>query len=77
MLSCSKCARTTEMDHASLAIEEILERLPPQHRLMLRLRIDGNTVEEIAETTGRPRRSVERILQETRSKLRDLLPEES
>ncbi len=72
-----ECARTTEMDHASLAIEEILERLPPQHRLMLRLRIDGNTVEEIAETTGRPRRSVERILQETRSKLRDLLPEEN
>ena len=60
-----------------LVLEEILERLPPQHRLMLRLRIDGHTVIEIADTTGRSRRSVERILQETRSKLRDLLPEEN
>lgn len=70
-------ARTAEMEQARLVLEEILERLPPQHRVMLRLRIDGHTVVEIAGTTGRSRRSVERILQETRSKLRDLLPEEN
>jgi RNA polymerase sigma-70 factor, ECF subfamily len=72
-----ECSRTAAVEHADLVLEETLERLPIQHRLMLQLRIDGYTVAEIAGLTGRSLRSVERILQETRSKLRDLLPEES
>jgi RNA polymerase sigma-70 factor, ECF subfamily len=72
-----ECVRTSETDHAELILTEILERLPPQHRFMLRLRIDGYTVEEIGSTTGRSRRSIERILQETREKLRGLLQEDN
>ena len=59
-----------------LVFEEILERLPPENRLMARLRVDGYKVSEVAQTTGRSRRSVERILQETRLKLTELLQEE-
>ena len=71
------CVRTSETDHADLVLTEILERLPSEHRFILRLRIDGYTVEEIGATTGRSRRSIERILQETRAKLRGLLQEEN
>jgi RNA polymerase sigma-70 factor, ECF subfamily len=57
-------------------LKEILERLPPENRLMARLRIDGYKVSEVAQTTGRSRRSVERILQETRLRLAELLEQE-
>src|SRR5262249_62166658 len=56
-----------------LAVEEALERFPPQQRLMVELRIQGHEVAEIARQTGRSKRSVERALQEVRSGLRALL----
>ncbi len=59
-----------------LAVEEGLERFPPQQRLMVELRIQGHEVAEIARQTGRSKRSVERALQEVRTKLRTLLQEE-
>ena len=59
-----------------MILTEILDRFSPQHRLILGLRIDRFTVEEIAEISGRSRRSIERILQETRAKLRGLLEED-
>jgi RNA polymerase sigma-70 factor (ECF subfamily) len=57
-----------------LAIDEALERLPPQHKQMVELRIQGHEVAEIAEKTGRSKRSAERVLQEARRLLADLLP---
>jgi RNA polymerase sigma-70 factor (ECF subfamily) len=59
-----------------LILEEILERLPPRSRAMVKLRIDGCEVAEVAQKTGRSKRTVERILQETRLALAKLLPEE-
>jgi RNA polymerase sigma-70 factor (ECF subfamily) len=59
-----------------LAVEEALERFPPQQRLMVELRIHGHEVAEIARQTGRSKRSVERALQEVRAGLRTLLQEE-
>ena len=59
-----------------LVLKEILERLPAENRLMVQLRIDGYKVAEVAAITGRSRRSVERILQETRLKLAELREEE-
>jgi RNA polymerase sigma-70 factor (ECF subfamily) len=64
------------LEHVELVLEEILERLPAPNRLMAQLRIDGYKVAEVAELTGRSRRSVERILQETRLKLAELLQQE-
>jgi len=56
-----------------LVVEEALERLPAQHRTIVEKRIEGHEVAEIAEQVGRSKRSVERILQESRTKLSVLL----
>ncbi len=60
----------------NLAIEEALARLPKWHKTMVELRIQGYEVAEIARLTGRSRRSVERVLQEARQTLGDLLKED-
>jgi RNA polymerase sigma-70 factor (ECF subfamily) len=56
-----------------LAVEEALQRLPATHRQMIELRVEGYEVAEIAERLGRSKRTVERILQEARKHLADLL----
>jgi RNA polymerase sigma-70 factor (ECF subfamily) len=53
-----------------LTIEELLAPLPESHQEIVRLRTDGYEVAEIATRLGRAKRSVERILQEFREKLR-------
>ena len=58
-----------------MAVEEALDRLPAQHKLVTQLRMEGDDVAEIARKTGRSKRSVERILQECREKLSHLLGE--
>jgi RNA polymerase sigma-70 factor (ECF subfamily) len=70
-----------EQDEAAYAIlqmtvDEALDRLPPQHRQMLVLRVEGYEVAEIAQQVGRSKRTVERILQECRKRLADLLDAE-
>jgi len=71
-------ASQTNQDDAAytflqLTIDEALERLPPPHRHMVEYRIEGYEVAEIAQKTGRSKRTVERILQETRKTLGELL----
>jgi RNA polymerase sigma-70 factor (ECF subfamily) len=53
-----------------LTINEVLERLPAGHRKIVELRVEGHEVADIATQTGRAKRSVERILQEFRDRLR-------
>jgi RNA polymerase sigma-70 factor, ECF subfamily len=62
--------------YLKLALDEALEQLPSQSRVIAKLRIQGYEVAEVARETGRSRRSVERILQDTRLKLVELLGEE-
>jgi RNA polymerase sigma-70 factor, ECF subfamily len=62
--------------YLDLVLDEILEQLPCESRKMARLRLEGYKVAEIARKTGRSRRTVERILQETRVKLDQLVREE-
>jgi RNA polymerase sigma-70 factor (ECF subfamily) len=74
-------ASKTDQDKAAyiflqLTINEALERLPPQHRHMVEYRIEGYDVNEIARKSGRSKRTVERILQESLKKLSDLLQED-
>jgi hypothetical protein len=52
-----------------------LDKLPPQQRMVLELRLQGHDVSAIAQKTGRSRRTIERILQETHKQLTDLLGE--
>ncbi len=52
-----------------LVVEEVLAALPEGHRPVVRLRIEGHEVAEIAAATGRSKRTVERILQEFRGRM--------
>lgn len=53
-----------------MTIDEILDRLPRTQRQIVELRIEGREVAEISQKSGRAKRSVERILQEFRDRLR-------
>ena len=56
-----------------LAVDEALQRLPDHFREVVRLRMDGYEVAEIAGHTARSKRTVERMLQEARTRLQSLL----
>jgi RNA polymerase sigma-70 factor (ECF subfamily) len=49
-----------------LAVAELLERLPAEYRAVVELRMFGHDVADIAQRLARSKRSVERILQESR-----------
>ena len=56
-----------------LTVDDALEHLPEQHRQIVQLRMEGHGVAEIAEQTGRSKRTTERLLQESRRRLAELL----
>jgi len=58
-----------------VCVEDVLGRLPDSHRDLVELRIQGHEVAELARRTGRSKRTVERILQDVRARLRHLLAE--
>ena len=62
---------TNEAAHTLLrmVVDEVVAKLPDGHREVVRLRIEGFEVSEIAAKTGRSLRSTERILQELRTRL--------
>ena len=63
-------------DALRMSVEEALEQLPEQHRVVIHLRMEDHEIAEIACLTGRSKRSVERILQESRKRLAELLDDE-
>ena len=58
-----------------LTVEELLGELPVGHAEMIRLRIAGHTLPEIAEKTGRAQRTAERVLQGFRDVLLKIIEE--
>ena len=56
-----------------LVIGEVLSDLPEVQQRMIIQRIEGSQVEEIAAETGRSKRTVERVLQDFRSRLRGII----
>ncbi len=75
-------ARTGSVDvesDVSLLIRDAMELMPEAHRAVIGLRIEGYEVAEIADRMQRSKRSVERLLQDARRRLRSLLsiPEDS
>ncbi len=60
-----------------MVIDELLEDFSPSGREIVTLRIDGHRVQEIAELTGRSKRTVERILQDFRRRLGNLVDEQN
>ena len=59
-----------------MVVDEALEQLDPRQREMVELRVQGHDVAEIADKTGRSKRTVERNLQDVRKKLSNLLGRE-
>jgi RNA polymerase sigma-70 factor (ECF subfamily) len=60
-----------------MAVEEALAQLDERQREIVELRMRGHEVAEIAERTGRSKRTVERNLQEIRTKLKTLLAQDT
>jgi RNA polymerase sigma factor (sigma-70 family) len=58
-----------------LVVSEALGDLPEVQQRMILRRIDGCQVEEIATETGRSKRTVERVLQNFRDRLREIIDE--
>ncbi|GAC1447443.1 MAG: hypothetical protein NVSMB9_29610 [Isosphaeraceae bacterium] len=56
-----------------ISIDEALHRLPDEYERAIRLCMQGYEVAEIAEAIGRSKRSVERLLQQSRARLAELL----
>jgi RNA polymerase sigma-70 factor, ECF subfamily len=59
----------------NMVIDETLAAMPSTTRDIIKLRIAGHEVSEIASQLGRSKRSVERVLQEFRAKLGAILLE--
>jgi RNA polymerase sigma-70 factor, ECF subfamily len=71
---CDRLATSTDAcAELKLAIEEALDRLSVKHRNVIQLRMEGFEVEEIAKTTSRSKRTVERLIQEALARLGKLL----
>jgi DNA-directed RNA polymerase specialized sigma24 family protein len=60
-----------------MVIDELLAGLPESQQAMIRLRIEGHAVDEIADSTHRSKRTVERALMQFRAQLGKLLFGES
>ena len=60
-------------DALALVVNEALDLLPGPHRAIVRLRLDGYDIAEIADRVHRSKRTIERMLQEVRQRLRTIL----
>jgi RNA polymerase sigma-70 factor, ECF subfamily len=57
----------------NLVVDEMIARLPATSQPIVKLRIEGHEVADIATQTGRSKRSVERVLQHFREQLKAAL----
>lgn len=64
------------MTFLRLVVQDTLEQLPAKERQMLELRMEGYDVGDIAERVGRSKRTVERCLQQARTRLKSLFDED-
>ena len=64
------------LEELRVVIEEFTEGLDPSRRQVLDMRVEGFEVTEIAKRLNKSKRTVERILQELRSLLRDQINED-
>jgi RNA polymerase sigma-70 factor (ECF subfamily) len=59
-----------------MVIDQLLADLPAAQQRMVQLRIEGHEVSEVAQKTNRSKRSVERVLQEFRTRLKSYVDED-
>ena len=60
-------------DTLKMVIDELLAELPVTQREIIALRIDGHEVNDIAERSKRAKRTVERVLQNFRQRLAQII----
>jgi DNA-directed RNA polymerase specialized sigma24 family protein len=65
--------RVSESGRLCLEVEDLLQAFHADDRQIVSLRMAGHEVLEISELTGRSLRTVERVLQKARNRLRDAL----
>jgi RNA polymerase sigma-70 factor, ECF subfamily len=58
-----------------MVVDDVLEGLPESYRRMIEMRIEGHEVVEISREVGRSKRSVERVLQDFRHRMAELIHE--
>jgi RNA polymerase sigma-70 factor (ECF subfamily) len=75
-VACSDSLDEQAYNVLRMTIDDVLKDLSESQRDMIMLRIEGNGVNAIAETTGRAKRSVERVLQTFRETLSEQLRDE-
>ena len=63
----------SSIEFLEICVRETLDHLRPLDREIVSLRIQGHTVDEIADITERSRRTVERNLQKSRERLASIL----
>jgi RNA polymerase sigma-70 factor, ECF subfamily len=76
-LADESCRDESSLTLLKMVVDGQIDRLPESKRVMVRMRIDGHEIDEIAAATKRSKRTVERTLQEFRVSLGKLLAEES
>lgn len=64
---------TIALSVLKMTVDEVLDDLPADHAEMVRLRINGFTVPEIAKQTGRAQRTTERVLKNFRTTLIEII----
>jgi RNA polymerase sigma-70 factor, ECF subfamily len=72
-MDCFDPASPINAEEFELAIRESIECLKPTEKEVVLMRVQGFTVEEISDQSGRSRRSIERILHSIRGKLSEQL----
>ncbi len=60
-----------------MVIDDLIESLPDAHQKIIRLQIDGWDIAGIAAETQRSKRTVERVLQQFRAQLKELIGDEA
>ena len=58
-----------------MVVDGVLKDLPESHRRMIEMRLEGHEVAEIARDLGRSKRSIERVLQNFREQMSELIHE--
>jgi RNA polymerase sigma-70 factor (ECF subfamily) len=73
----SRTEDDTPLQILRMVIEDLLIELPDVQQHMIQLRIEGHSIGQIAESTNRSRRTVERVMQEFRQRISNLIDDDS
>lgn len=65
------CGLAVEIDTTEVEVKEFVDTLDERERIVLRLKLDERTMDEIAQAIGQSRQTVDAVLQKIRQKYTD------